>query len=172
MNSVYFEIRKLRNILERFLPSVVTCPTHYSYTVFMFYCMESVYWITSSYRFRVKIAELSRFSYVLFLTKGNKVLHEIIYKSLDPLEFKSINCRLSFKSDVTCCVQWANVKVNICHLKNDPTGNDVSTGEGWGGGLLNKVLYGKVSPRDPTPYPFTYHFWGKRYPFHIHFMDK
>ena len=43
MNSVYFEIRKLRNILKRFLPSVVTCPTHYSYTVFMFYCMESVY---------------------------------------------------------------------------------------------------------------------------------
>ena len=43
MNSVYFEIRKLRNILKRFLLSVVTCPTHYSYTVFMFYCMESVY---------------------------------------------------------------------------------------------------------------------------------
>ena len=29
MNSVYFEIRKLRNILKRFLLSVVTCPTHY-----------------------------------------------------------------------------------------------------------------------------------------------
>ena len=29
MNSVYFEIRMLRNILKRFLLSVVTCPTHY-----------------------------------------------------------------------------------------------------------------------------------------------
>ena len=29
INSVYFEIRKLRNILKRFLLSVVTCPTHY-----------------------------------------------------------------------------------------------------------------------------------------------
>ena len=27
-----------------------------------------------------------------------------------------------------------------------------------GGGVLNKVLYGKAPPRGPNPYPFMYHF--------------
>ena len=103
--------------------------------------------------------------FIRFLSKRNKVLHESFTNRLDPIEFQRIKCRLSFKSDVTCCVQWANVKVNICHLKNDSTENDVSTGGGGGAGggvggygLLNKGLYGKASPRDPTPYPFIYHF--------------
>ena len=96
--------------------------------------------------------------FIRFLSKRKKVLHESFTNRLDPIEFQRIKYRLSFKSDVTCCVQWANVKVDICHLKNDSTENDVSTGGGGGWGLLNKVLYGKASPRDPTPYPFIYHF--------------
>ena len=97
--------------------------------------------------------------FIRFLSKRNKVLHESFTNRLDPIEFQRIKCRLSFKSDVTCCVQWANVKVDICHLKNDSIKNDASTGGGGGGlGLINKVLYGKASRRDPTPYPFIYHF--------------
>ena len=40
---------------------------------------------------------------------------------------------------------------------------------GWGGGEggLNKCLYGEAPSRGPTPYPFIYHFSGKRYPFRI-----
>ena len=38
---------------------------------------------------------------------------------------------------------------------------------GGRGGVLKKVLYGKAPPSDPTPNPFIYHFWQKRYPFHI-----
>ena len=45
------------------------------------------------------------------------------------------------------------------------------TTEGWwmyigypGGGGLNKFLYGEVPPRGPTPYPFIYHSWQKKYP--------
>ena len=72
--------------------------------------------------------------FIRFLSKRNKVLHESFTNRLDPIEFQRIKCRLSFKSDVTCCVQWANVKVNIWHLKNDSTENDVSTGGGGGGG--------------------------------------
>ena len=73
--------------------------------------------------------------FIRFLSKRNKVLHESFTNRLDPIEFQRIKCRLSFKSDVTCCVQWANVKVDICHLKNDSIENDVSTGEGGGGGV-------------------------------------
>ena len=84
--------------------------------------------------------------FILFLSKRNKVLHESFTNRLDPIEFQRIKCRLSFKSDVRCCVQWANAKVDICHLKNDSIENDVSTGGGggWGLGLLNKVLYGRL----------------------------
>ena len=32
-------------------------------------------------------------------------------------------------------------------------------------GVLNKVLYGEVPPRGPTPYPFIYHFGRKGTPF-------
>ena len=39
---------------------------------------------------------------------------------------------------------------------------------GGGGEVgLNKCLYGEAPPRGPTPYPFIYHFSGKRYPFRI-----
>jgi len=38
---------------------------------------------------------------------------------------------------------------------------------GEGGGVLKKVLYGEAPPRGPTPYPFIYHFFQKRHPFHI-----
>ena len=141
----------------------------------MFYCMEWVYWSTSSYRFRVKIAELSRFLYVWFLPKRNKLLHESFTNRLDPLEFQRIKCGLSFKSDVTCCVQWANVKVNICHLKNDSTENDVSTG---GGGVTQQsfIREGFAPRSNPLPFyrPFlrekvllSYTFYGQIVPFHI-----
>ena len=36
---------------------------------------------------------------------------------------------------------------------------------GGGGWVRNKCLYGEVSPRGPTPYPFIYHFSRKRFPF-------
>ena len=36
-------------------------------------------------------------------------------------------------------------KVNICHLKNDPTENDVSTEEG-GGGYSTKFYTGRFRP--------------------------
>ena len=39
-------------------------------------------------------------------------------------------------------------------------------------GVLNKFLYGEAPPRGPTPYPFIYHFSGKRYPFRIPSIDK
>ena len=32
-------------------------------------------------------------------------------------------------------------------------------------GALKKHLYGEASPRGPTPCPFIYHFWQKRYLF-------
>ena len=39
-------------------------------------------------------------------------------------------------------------------------------GEGGGGKrALDKIVYGEATPRGPTPYPFIYHFWQKRYPF-------
>ena len=41
------------------------------------------------------------------------------------------------------------------------------------GGAHNKVSYSREAlPRDATPYPFIYHFWEKRYPFHILSIDK
>ena len=43
---------------------------------------------------------------------------------------------------------------------------------GGGGGVLNKCLYGEASLPGPTPYPFIYHFSGKRYPFCIPSTDK
>ena len=36
-----------------------------------------------------------------------------------------------------------------------------------GGGVVNKVIYGEAPRRGPASYPFTYHFWQKRYPSHI-----
>ena len=89
--------------------------------------------------------------FIRFLSKRNKALHESFTNRLDPIEFQRIKCRLSFKSDVTCCVQWANVKVNICHLKNDSTENDVSTGGGGGagggvGGYSTKFYTGRLRP--------------------------
>ena len=41
---------------------------------------------------------------------------------------------------------------------------------GWG--VLNKVLYGEAPPRGPNPYPFIYHFYKKRYPFRIPFVEN
>ena len=41
-----------------------------------------------------------------------------------------------------------------------------------GVGVLKKVLYGEAPPRGPTPYPFLYHFFQKRYPFRIPFIGK
>ena len=84
--------------------------------------------------------------FIRFLSKRNKVLHESFTNRLDPIEFQRIKCRLSFKSDVTCCVQWANVKVDICHLKNDSIENDVSTGWGGGGvgGYSTKFYMGRL----------------------------
>ena len=35
---------------------------------------------------------------------------------------------------------------------------------GWGGGLLNKRLYGEAPPRGPAPCPFIYHFSRKGTP--------
>ena len=46
-----------------------------------------------------------------------------------------------------------------------------SWGKG-GGGALNKVLYVLALLRDPTPYPFIYHFWQKRYLFRTPSIDK
>ena len=34
-------------------------------------------------------------------------------------------------------------------------------------GIFTKDLYGEVPPRGPTPHPFIYHFWEKRYPFRV-----
>ena len=34
-----------------------------------------------------------------------------------------------------------------------------------GGGGTKKIYSGSLRPRGPTPYPFIYHFWQKRYPF-------
>jgi len=39
-------------------------------------------------------------------------------------------------------------------------------------GAPNKVLYGEAPPQSPTPYPFIYHFWQKRYPFRIPSIEK
>ena len=84
--------------------------------------------------------------FIRFLSKRKKVLHESFTNRLDPIEFQRIKCRLSFKSDVTCCVQWANVKVDIYHLKNDSTENDVSTGGGGVGGYSTKFYMGRLRP--------------------------
>ena len=45
---------------------------------------------------------------------------------------------------------------------------------GGGGGewAHDKILYGEATPRGPTPYPFIYHFWQKRYPFRIPSIDQ
>jgi len=42
----------------------------------------------------------------------------------------------------------------------------------WGGGHSTKFYYGEAPPRGPTPYPFMYHFWQKRYPFCIPSIEK
>ena len=50
--------------------------------------------------------------------------------------------------------------------------------QNWGGeggawvrvSYSTKVLYGEATPRDPTPYPFIYHFRQKRYPFHLYLL--
>ena len=45
--------------------------------------------------------------------------------------------------------------------------------EGGGGErALDKIVYGEATPRGPTPYPFIYHFWQKRYPFRIPSIDQ
>ena len=45
--------------------------------------------------------------------------------------------------------------------------------EGGGGGyVLKTVSYGQAPPRDPTTYPFIYHFWKKKYPLRIPSTDK
>ena len=38
--------------------------------------------------------------------------------------------------------------------------------------VLSKCLCGEAPPRDPTPYPFIYHFSRKRYLFRIPSIDK
>ena len=45
---------------------------------------------------------------------------------------------------------------------------------GGGGGerARDKIVYGEATPRGPTPYPFIYHFWQKRYPFRIPSIDQ
>ena len=43
---------------------------------------------------------------------------------------------------------------------------------GWGGGVLNKFLYGEAPPWGPTPYSFICHFSQKRYPFRFPSIDK
>ena len=48
----------------------------------------------------------------------------------------------------------------------------LTPGGGGGGGLLNQVLYGEAPRRGPNPYPFTYHFWEKRNPFRIPFVEN
>ena len=118
--------------------------------------------------------------FIRFLSKRNKVLHESFTNRLDPIEFQRIKCRLSFKSDVTCCVQWANVKVNIWHLKNDSTENDVSTRGGGGGrgvgGYSTKFYTGRLRPEiqpltllytifERKGTPFVYILWTNSTPF-------
>ena len=44
----------------------------------------------------------------------------------------------------------------------------LSSGAGWGWGVLNK----EAPSQRPTPYPFIYHFPRKRYPFRIPSIDK
>ena len=39
-------------------------------------------------------------------------------------------------------------------------------------GVLNQVLYDEAPSQGPTPYPLTDHFWLKRYPSRIPFIDK
>ena len=43
---------------------------------------------------------------------------------------------------------------------------------GGGKRALDKIVYGEATPRGPTPYPFIYHFWQKRYPFRIPSIDQ
>ena len=54
----------------------------------------------------------------------------------------------------------------------EPNVDKYSIRGGGGGGVLKKVLYGEALPRDPTPYPFIYHFFQKRHPFRIPFIGK
>ena len=69
------------------------------------------------------------------------------------------------------CYWWSR-KPNLMTRKLPPcyqehvTKNCRKIGGGGGGGggwgqLLDKVLYGEAPPRDPTPYPFIYHFRQK-----------
>ena len=37
----------------------------------------------------------------------------------------------------------------------------------YGEEALKRVVYEEAPLRCPTPYPFTCHFWDKRYPFHV-----
>ena len=39
-------------------------------------------------------------------------------------------------------------------------------------GAVKIVLYREAPHQGPTPHPFIYHFWQKKYPFHIPFLKK
>ena len=39
-------------------------------------------------------------------------------------------------------------------------------------GTVKIVLYREAPHQGPTPHPFIYHFWQKRYPFNIPFLKK
>ena len=41
-----------------------------------------------------------------------------------------------------------------------------------GGGLVKKISYGEAPPQGLTPYCFLRHFWQKKYPFCLPFIDK
>ena len=46
------------------------------------------------------------------------------------------------------------------------------TSGGVGRGYSTKLYTGRLHPEVPTCYPFIYHFWQKRYPFHVPSIDK
>ena len=46
-------------------------------------------------------------------------------------------------------------------LRHNAKWSEVLIGGWGGGGVLNKVFYGKAPPQGPTPYPF-YYFCQKR----------
>ena len=56
-------------------------------------------------------------------------------------------------------------------LKINPQ-SKAKTNPGKGGGGTKKNLIRGGSAQGPTPYPFIYHFWQKRYPFRIPYIDK
>ena len=69
---------------------------------------------------------------------------------------------------------WRNLAFDLA-LENGP-----KTSQAWltltlfpviAQSQLSKVLYGEVPPQGPTPYPFTYHLWQKRYPFRLPSID-